>query len=96
MDMACAQGDCDEPIKLHHFIYWNADPVLVVDPHGREGIVSLSLGIAGVGILAATTFGCTSASTRYVDTKEPLEDRCFKLKLAGRLRSSNHRGSLRA
>jgi RHS repeat-associated protein len=47
-------GDFRSPMSLNKYLYGNASPVLFVDPSGNFSLISISVSIVVVGILATT------------------------------------------
>jgi hypothetical protein len=48
------EGDEEEPMSLHKYLYANCNPVNIIDPSGHDGeLASLSVAVGGLATLAS-------------------------------------------
>ncbi|MCP5417598.1 MAG: VCBS repeat-containing protein [Chromatiaceae bacterium] len=49
-------GDIEQPLTLNPYLYANANPVNMIDPTGEFSLISVSISVAIVGILASIAY----------------------------------------
>ncbi|NBQ70467.1 MAG: RHS repeat-associated core domain-containing protein [Nitrosomonadaceae bacterium] len=67
-NMDTHEGDNEDPLSLHKYIYARHNPVDRIDPSGHDDIVSLSVATAMRGAVAGAVLGSISAGFTYAKT----------------------------